>query len=103
MPSGRGHDSKALGLPYAALVTIVDSGHGPDLTAVARWLGARWRVVPSLVELVAVLGQNQAVALRDRTVILDTPAQWQAAAFGTATNIAYAEPGMTVANYPQGW
>ena len=91
--------AKALAMPFGAIVRIVDEGHGPAIDRPARWLGARWSVSPTFVELLGVVGEDASIRLVPRTTTIDTPAQWTATAnagVGPAVNIAAREPGLVV-------
>jgi len=98
--------AEALALPFGSIVQVVDSGHGPDLDRPARWIGSRWSLRPSVVELVAVVGEDASIREVDRTLVIDTAAEWAAVpTFGTIINTAAREPGLVVdklAPYPGG-
>jgi hypothetical protein len=72
--------AKALALPFGAVVQIKDEGHGPPIDRLARWVGTRWAIQPHLVELVAVTGEDASFKPVARSLAIDTPAEWLAAA-----------------------
>ena len=78
--------AKALGLTFGAIVTVKDEGHGPTINRPARWVGTRWQIQPRLVELLAVTGEDASIRQVDRTVVIDTPAEWQAYLPNDVTN-----------------
>jgi hypothetical protein len=90
-----------LGLPFGGVVHVKDQGHGPDVDVLARWLGTRWTATPSAVLVEAVLGQDQSIAPAQRSLVIDTPAEWSAVTGTGYANVdARNEPGMTVYNWP---
>lgn len=72
--------SKLLALPLGAIVRVYDEHHGPVIDRRARYVGAKWKVAPSYVEVDAVVGEDASIRQVARQVVIDTPAQWQAAA-----------------------
>jgi hypothetical protein len=93
--------AKALGLPFGALVEVIDSGHGPDIDLVARWIGARWTLRPGVIELTSTTAENQAIAPVARATTIDLPSEWAATApWGLQANLSYREPGLALTNIP---
>lgn len=94
--------AKALGLNFGAIVRVIDSGHGPDLSWDGRWLGARWQLAPGLVELVATTGEDASIRVVDRSRVIDTGAEFAAAnPFGSPVNVTAREPGLQLTFIPQ--
>ena len=74
--------SKLLGLPLGAIVRVYDEHHGPVIDKRVRWLGAKWKVAPAYVEVDVVTGEDASIRQVGRSTLIETPAQWLAAAVG---------------------
>ena len=71
--------AKLLALQLGAIVRVYDEHHGPVIDAQLRWLGSKWRVTSSYVEVAAVVGEDASIRQVTRHAVIDTPTQWQTA------------------------
>ena len=91
---------RILALSLGAIVRVYDEHHGPVIDRRARWIGARWTVAPSYVEVVGTTGEDASIRRVDRSLVLDLGTEF--APYQTATtNVATREPGLQLAYVPR--